>query len=176
MTTVAFDGTTIAVDTQTTSTGGAASMKDPNFIKGRIVDTVAGKVLLIVVGWVDDYFDAIPQIKEGKNPTLTEDESTIIMVKDGKVYTIEAESSPAAGEAPKRVPARVTEVRGPAAWGSGSPFAETVLRLQGTSTQAVATAITIDLYSGGKVLAWNVSDLRKLKGSNKLPTIAKEKS
>lgn len=174
MTTVAFDGKTIAVDTQT-STLGDTSMKEVGFKKGRVVNTVAGKVLLIGVGVVNEFLEAFPVIQAGKNPMLPDDDSTIIiMVKDGQVFVIEASSIGPRGKPPRKVPAKVSPVLWNTAWGSGSSFADTVLRLGGTAAQAVRTAIEIDLYSGGTVMCWKVSDLAKQRVTSKLPRIAKD--
>lgn len=172
MTTVAFDGKIIAVDSQVSvSMGPDFSHKSRDFVKGRILNTVSGKALVIVTGIVSDFLDAIPLIEQGKTPELTEDETELLMVKGGKVYALVPESSPEHGQQPKRVPSRVIPVTEVGAWGSGYAYAYTILRLKGTAPQAVVTATEIDLYSGGRVHAWDVATLSPVKVSQKLPKV-----
>lgn len=173
MTTIAFDGKTIACDTQT-STFDSPSTKNLNFIKGRVINTPSGKALVIASGYIDDYLAALPDLQEGKKPMLTEDESEIIMVMNSTVYAWQAGPVSEQGAQPKKVQARLVPVYTSDTWGSGASFAETVLRMGGSAAQAVATAINIDLYSGGQVLAWDVATLKPIKVSSKMPRIVKE--
>ena len=170
MTTVAFDGKTIACDSQISGGLGDSMYKELS-IKGKIIDTVAGPALVIAVGLVSDYEEALGLIAEGKNPKLTETESELLLVKDGVVYNLLPSSTPKAGQPIKRVPARAHPVNCKAAWGSGNTYAYTVLRLGGDAAQAVAAGVAIDLYSGGEVHAWDVATLNKLRVSQKTPII-----
>lgn len=170
MTTVAFDGKTIACDSQVSSESGDSSYKELS-TKSKIIDTVAGPALVIAVGLISDYEEALGLIAQGKNPKLTEAESELLLVKDGQVYNLQPSSSPKAGQPLKRVPARAYPVNSRAAWGSGNVFAYTVLRLGGTAAQAVAAGVEIDLYSGGTVHAWDVATMSKLKVAQKTPAI-----
>lgn len=170
MTTVAFDGKIIACDSQV-SGGMGDNMYKETATKGRVISTVAGPALVIGVGLVSDFEEALGFIEQGKNPKLTQDESEILMVKDGAVYRIAPESSSQAGKPSARVPARARKVSHPYAWGSGEVYAFTVLRLGGTAGQAVAASCVIDLYSSGTIHAWDVETLRPVKVSQKAPTI-----
>lgn len=170
MTTVVFDGKTIACDSQVTtkSSDGYATKGVGN--KGRLINTVAGPALVIGVGWLSEYLEAIPCLEAGQSPELTEGETEIIMVKDGKVYCISS-GYPRGKKKPKKKKALAKYIDGPDAWGSGDLFANVALKLKATAPRAVATSCKMDLYSGGKIHAWDVSSLRKLKVCQKTPKI-----
>lgn len=171
MTTVAFDGRLIACDSQVTTTSSEIGYATKGKVtKGRILDTVAGPVLVIGVGLLSEFLEAIPYIEQGTTPHLTQGESEILMVKDGLVYLITS-GYPNKGKKPKKRPARARVVPGPDAWGSGDMFAQMALRMDADAPRAVATACVNDLYSGGHVHAWSVASLSKVKVSQKKPKI-----
>lgn len=166
MTTVAFDGKTIACDSMLTVSSGEVSYK-LHTNKFRLYSTSSTKILSILVGDIRGLTDNEDRISRGEPPVFPKRksadryDSTIITVQDGVVTLYSSH---------RDVPEVITTVD---ALGSGEHIARTVLLLGGSAGQAVAASIAIDTFSGGAVHEWDVNTLAYTKNGAKVPWIVR---
>jgi ATP-dependent protease HslVU (ClpYQ) peptidase subunit len=134
MSTIAFDGTIIATDSQVTD--GAfvfGSMQKLYYLKGGAIVALCGSLSLYsaVVDWLDG--GVKPEIKEGDNL------NGIIVHPDGTFFEISSQL-------------RIFETCIPWAGGSGQNIALAAMRCGKNAAEAVALACEMDIYSGGPVV------------------------
>lgn len=139
MTTIAYDGTTLACDSQVTA----------GTVKGRLPKyrRLPGGAVMLVAGEVDLLDEAVEDYLAGRPPEVPRDQdgqerATFVRLdKTGAWYSGEGEWS-------RMYPGD--------ALGSGSPYALTCLHLGLDAKKAVQTACELDLYSGGPVKTFKI--------------------
>jgi hypothetical protein len=145
MTTIAWDGKTVAAD----KLGVAGHVRQAGFFTKliRVADTVYG----FTGTWA--YFGPMVEWHlAGADPAKLpvgpneDDTTTLIVFKDGRCFTYD-----------HKVP-YPDEHFAPAAWGTGADFAITILAANGIPIQAVEVASMLDVFSGNGV---DVIDLTK---------------
>ncbi|WBK39689.1 HslV family peptidase [Xanthomonas phage L522] len=134
MTTIAYDGESLACDSQVTSGSIKGKMKKFRRLPGGGVIVVAGEIDLLD--------DAVQDFLDGEPPAALRDQDGqeraqfVRLDRSGCWYTSD-------GEWNKMYPGD--------AIGSGAPYALTCLHLGMSATEAVKTACQLDLYSSGPV-------------------------
>ncbi len=142
MTTIAFDGRTMAADTQQ-SGDFIDQFRAPKIVGSkdrRILTAGAGRVSSIerLRAWFFAGADLalLPQLEE-------KDDSTLLIVQGGKVFELDREGF-------------LIEVGAPYAIGTGAKFAMGAMLAGADARQAVRIAIKLDPDSGGRIAALKV--------------------
>lgn len=155
MTTIAWDGHTLATDSQETRNG-------QKFLDAEKLVRIPGG-FIATAGRADDGEMFIAWMAEGgspeEKPQLSEDAKTgfvavFLSEEDGCLYEY----------FDTLVPLKVTGVRG---WGSGDETAVAAMGLGLTAKEAVKYCTKHDVYTGGKVQHVSVSKERKKKTRGK---------
>ena len=160
MTTIAADGKIIACDSQITVDVGDTRFKTFGH-KYRMVKTPHGMSLVLVTGDYRALDRVLPDIEAGKpiKRKRYEGEAHIVVVTPGKIKQYYSDGGVADD----------LEF----ACGSGDVIATTILELKGTAMQAVATAVKLDLLSGGPVRGWRIKDLSEVAAVAEVPTLSR---
>jgi len=127
MTTIAYDGETLAVDSQIT--GSYVEYGTKMFEEEGVFVTFCGEYG-VALTMVQEYFDG--------EITARENDTSLVVLKDGILFELLA-----AGH--------LIPVDAPYAAGSGGPFAMGAMRAGASADQAVEIAIELDPHSGGDV-------------------------
>jgi len=151
MTTIAWDGKTLAADSRSTLNNEIMQVSSPKIFHIPGVGVVSG------AGGVDDielFMDWIAAGQDPENkPTLSREADNAFQgifwdENSGELYTYFG-TLVACPELPPRT------------WGTGGPFASVALSLGQTAREAVKTACKFDIYSGGKVQFVTLATKRK---------------
>ena len=164
MTTIAYDGTTIAWDTHMTDKYGVRSQCAFDKVtvdKGRI---------FAAAGNIDSCFCAVQWIKKGAKlkdwdkimPPGADFEMVVIDLKKGPVYYSDSDRTGIPLEAPLAI-------------GSGADFALGAIAAGMSASEAVGIATKFDVYTGINVKVMNVHDALVVKPAPK-PRRAKKRS
>ncbi len=136
MSTVAFDGNTIAADKQSTSADLALiTTKLKRLSSGIILATVGGTAEgRIMMKWFEDGADlkSYPECQKDKENWAR----LIVILADGAVYEYESQ------------PIALHFQGGPRAWGSGRDYALGAMENGTTAERAIITASKYDIYTG----------------------------
>ncbi len=151
MTTIAWDGTVLAADTQATTGGIICSLKERKIFCPSISEQWnIGGDRVVALGCAGDCgaeYELINHLSTGLSyssefvPSL--DFSALAVVARGKVYLIIKN----AGDKT----ASISLQRDPYALGSGGTIAKTAMHCGESAFDAVRIAIEMDVYSGGKI-------------------------
>jgi ATP-dependent protease HslVU (ClpYQ) peptidase subunit len=133
MTTIAFDGKTLATDSQMTA-GNTAFSSTVKIFK------IKGGRYLAFAGRSDMQRELIAWLEGGERPEIGEDVEIDAIVVDAKGNAVQFGAS-----------LRIMPVVVPWAGGSGAAFALTALTLGQDAVAAVEVACKLDIYSGGPV-------------------------
>ena len=135
MTTIAFDGKTLAVDNQSTG----------SYIEYKNKIITVGDTVVVGTGLITDISSIIDWLNKPKNyPTVTDTNVYVFSKKNGKVIIKQYSKGP--------VPSiRGLSIGGFFACGSGGVFALGAMEAGASAKQAVKIAIRLDPDSGGKV-------------------------
>lgn len=151
MTTIAWDGNTLAADSQGTF-GATKSTTKKIFQISDVICAFTGDMEcgLRFLNWVQQGMDMenFPEFKRS-----AEEESNLfhgIVVQEGRAYQF--------SEAGVGIP-----IDAPHAWGSGASFAFSALDMGKGAVEAVKAAARRDVYTGGKVVSYSIQEKKKRK-------------
>lgn len=147
MTTLAYDGRYVAIDTQVT----AGDIKFSERKHYEFADMDGRRLVAFGCGDVAAIQQAVNSLAGCETPCAGEYELLVVGLAD----------VPVAYQGDGREPLRLSD--GPYVAGSGAPAALAALTLGKNATQAVLTACKVDLYSGAPVETLNVRSRRWLK-------------
>ncbi|WP_028449689.1 hypothetical protein [Chitinibacter tainanensis] len=138
MTTVAWDGKTLAADRQVTYGNQRFEIKKLFVIgDGKLLMAGAGTAddLKLFASWLEDSFADNELLFGGETPEIDDLQAIVINTQTGESYLY--------GE--KLVP---IEIKAPFAIGSGGDFAMAAMKLGKSAKEAVELASEIDIFSG----------------------------
>lgn len=143
MTTIVWDGKSLAWDSQLTS--GDVKLRGE---KGRIVNTPNGEALVVIAGDVGCLDAVCAAVGRGIDPAtlVPADTSALILLRSGLRVSEEGRTSP---------------VSEPGAWGSGMMAGYVGLHLGHKALDACKLGCAVDLYSNEPVHVQLMSKLRK---------------
>lgn len=144
MTTIAWDGKTLAVDTLVTCDGGRCASSSKLFHWA----TDAGEMILAGSGELSQLMALVHWLKnpEGDKPTVEKMEAVAITVVHQKIQMIQLFDY-------SLVPFLIT---GPTALGSGWRWALAAMDHGKNAIQAVEYAMTRDCFTGGEIESWHL--------------------
>lgn len=156
MTTIAWDGMTIAADSQST-TGGRMSFRDNKIIPGDGASINGRKVIYIglagtsgderhIISWLSSMKDE-NGVEREMNPEV--DCIVMLITAEGNCFTVQKNKD-------NSVP-WIYESHAPYAIGSGADFAISAMHLGFNAKDAVSHACELDAYSGGEIKSFDVT-------------------
>lgn len=156
MTTIAWDGATLASDSQSTNSDAVSSLSEQKiFLPGSSEWLINGERIVAIAtagdcGIEEQLFTILSDNLTYKTEFTTEPDFAAIAITDtGRAWLISKEEG--------KVHASIWLRKESVAIGSGQMIARTAMRLGKTAIEAVQLAIEMDVYSGGGVQAFTAN-------------------